>query len=71
VDGLIVWWSRQKKWWKAFYVTFVVAFIMLLVIRAHPFAAFQVAALWAIMVAGAIWASEKLKDRLRRRRERR
>ncbi len=71
MDELIVWWSRQKKWWKAFYITFVATLVFFLVVRAHPFAAFRVAALWAIMAAGAIWASEKLKDRLRRRRERR
>ena len=69
MDGLIVWWSRQKKWWKAFYVTFVVMFLVfLLAVRTSPFAAFQWAALYAIMVGGAIWASEKLKERMRRRR---
>ena len=60
-------WVAVPKWWKAFYVAFPLAlFVMLGAVSDSSFA-LLVSFVWASMIAFAIWASEKLKERLRGR----
>ena len=66
MNGLQAWWERLKKWWKGFYLTFVVALPVLAATGVPPLTAFTVSALWALTAAGALWISEKLKERMRR-----
>lgn len=58
-------WVAVPKWWKAFYIAFPVALFVLLGAAPDPSFALFVAFVWASMIAFAIWASEKLKERRR------
>ena len=66
MDRWVVWWAHQPRWWKGFYLTLGIAFPLFMVSGASVFAALFVSGTWAVMVLGALWLSEKLKDRWRR-----
>lgn len=65
MERLLIWWLRREKWSKGFYLTLALAFVGLSMLRWPPIQALTVALMWAAMVAGALWVSEKLKDRMR------
>ncbi len=65
MQRLIDVWVAVPKWWKAFYIAFPISlFVMLGAVRDPGFATL-VSFVWAAMIAFAIWASEKLKERMR------
>ena len=61
-------WLAAPKHWKAFYIAFPLSLFLLLSAAGPPFAVLM-AFVWASMIAFAIWASEKLKERRRGRRD--
>lgn len=66
MDTVLFWWVRRAKWQKAFFITLVLSFLLLVAGRAHPLNALLLGAIWGVMVAFAVWASEKLKQKMRR-----
>ena len=66
MSGVQAWWERLEKWWKGFYLTFLVALPLLVLMSVPLITALSISALWAATAAGALWFSEKLKDQTRR-----
>jgi hypothetical protein len=60
IDG----WVMTPKWWKGFYITFLVALILFTAMTRDGQFALMVAFVWACMVAFALWSSDKLKERM-------
>jgi L-asparagine transporter-like permease len=61
VDG----WVTMPKWWKGFYITFMVTVVLFTAMTRDGQFALMVAFIWASMIAFALWSSEKLKERMR------
>jgi hypothetical protein len=60
IDG----WVMTPKWWKGFYITFLVALILFTAMTRDGQFALMVAFIWGLMVAFALWSSDKLKERM-------
>jgi hypothetical protein len=60
-------WVATPKWWKGFYVTFPLAFVFGATVMSEGDTTFalRLAFGYAAMVAIALWASERLKARIR------
>jgi hypothetical protein len=57
------------RWWKGFYIAFPLSFAYLYTTTGDLTFATRYAFIWAISITAALWASEALKARLRRKRD--
>ena len=68
MDRFIETWMAIPKWWKTFYIAFPILVVVLLRAIPDPGFALPIAFLWSSMIALGMWASEKLKERMRSKR---
>lgn len=58
-------WLVTPRWWKGFYIVFVLGFVVLAGATGDGRYAALWAFVWALMVAFSLWGSERIKARRR------
>jgi len=56
-------WMLTPRWWKGFYIVFPLSFVLLTAMTGDARYGALWAFVWGLMVAGALWLSERLKAR--------
>jgi hypothetical protein len=56
-------WLLTPRWWKGFYVVFPLSFVLLTWVTGDTRYGALWAFVWGLMVAGALWLSERVKSR--------
>ena len=56
-------WLLTPRWWKGFYIVFPLSFVLLTAVTGDARYGALWAFVWGLLVAAALWLSERLKSR--------